>query len=102
VVSPVLRRVAFVGSAQATTLLVVTDPARCKATALDLLQQRYGLTRMEARVASCFMSGADTNGIAEQLSISIHTARTHLKRILAKTNTSRQAELMRILLTELT
>jgi DNA-binding CsgD family transcriptional regulator len=102
VVSPVLRRLGFVGSAQATVLLVVTDPARLAAPAFEVLRKRYGLTRMEGQVASTFATGADLDEIAGRFHISVHTARTHLKRILAKTNTSRQAALMRRLLIDLT
>jgi DNA-binding CsgD family transcriptional regulator len=44
------------------------------------------------------VSGHTLEQAADQLFISIHTARTHLKRILLKTDTGRQAELLRTML----
>jgi DNA-binding CsgD family transcriptional regulator len=101
VVSPVLRRFAVTGSTDATALLVVTDPQRFGTPAADTLRKRYGLTRTEAEVATLFATGLDVHEIAARLEMSVHTARTHLKRILSKTSTSRQAALMRLLLIDL-
>jgi DNA-binding CsgD family transcriptional regulator/PAS domain-containing protein len=101
VVSPVLRRLGVIGSANAAALMVVTDPQQFGTPAADTLRKRYGLTRTEAQVATLFATGLDVDEIAAQFEISVHTARTHLKRILSKTNTPRQAALMRLLLIDL-
>jgi DNA-binding CsgD family transcriptional regulator len=42
--------------------------------------------------------GHHLDEVAGILKISIHTARTHLKRILGKTHTARQSDLVRLLL----
>lgn len=98
-VSPILRRVHCLGSSsQPAVLITVADPASSCDANVIALQQTYHLTRAEARVASRLASGATLNDVADQLSISIHTARTHLKRVLAKTGARRQSELMRRLL----
>jgi len=62
----------------------------------------YGLTRGEATLAAKLVQGKSIEVAAEELFISAHTARTHLKRIFMKTDTHRQPELVvRMLLTVL-
>ena len=58
----------------------------------------FGLTRAEGSLAILIANGKTLEEIAASLYISIHTARTHLKRILLKTDTGRQAELLRLIL----
>jgi DNA-binding CsgD family transcriptional regulator len=60
----------------------------------------YGLTRGEAALAANLVQGKSIEDSAAELFISVHTARTHLKRIFMKTDTHRQPELVvRMLLT---
>ena len=59
----------------------------------------YGLTRGEAALAARLVQGKSIESAADELCISPHTARTHLKRIFMKTDTHRQPELvLRILM----
>jgi DNA-binding CsgD family transcriptional regulator len=59
----------------------------------------YGLTRGEAALAAKVVQGKSIEAAADELCISPHTARTHLKRIFMKTDTHRQPELvLRILM----
>ena len=59
----------------------------------------YGLTRGEASLAVKLVQGKSIEAAADELCISPHTARTHLKRIFMKTDTHRQPELvLRILM----
>jgi len=60
----------------------------------DILSRLYGLTRGEAALAAILVRGKSIEEAAEQLFISPHTARTHLKRIFMKTDTHRQTELV--------
>jgi DNA-binding CsgD family transcriptional regulator len=64
----------------------------------EALHSLYGLSQREARMASELMQGRSLDGIAESLHIAKSTARTHLLRIFAKTGTSRQGELVSLLL----
>ena len=48
------------------------------------LAARYGLTRAEARVALLLESARASRQIAEQLGISVHTARRHVEAVLKK------------------
>jgi len=54
----------------------------------------YGLTRGEASLAAKLVQGKSIEVAADELCISAHTARTHLKRIFMKTDTHRQPELL--------
>jgi DNA-binding CsgD family transcriptional regulator len=62
------------------------------------LSSLYGLTPAEARVAAKLVEGHSLSAIAKEFSISIETARTHLKRTLAKTQCQSQGALIRELL----
>jgi DNA-binding CsgD family transcriptional regulator len=65
---------------------------------IEALQQRFGLTRGEARVVRRLAEGRSIKRIAEELRVSPETARTHAKRAMQKTNTHRQAELVSLVL----
>jgi DNA-binding CsgD family transcriptional regulator len=64
----------------------------------ERLRRIYGLTPMEAEVASRIASGMGLGEITDALGISIHTVRGHLKQLFRKTGAHRQAELVRVLL----
>jgi DNA-binding CsgD family transcriptional regulator len=63
--------------------------------------EAYELTPAEARVTQLLLQGSATGAIARRLGIQLETARTHVRRVLAKTGTHRQSELIRQLLCEL-
>ena len=58
----------------------------------------YGLTQAEAKLAVQLANGGSLEEATEYLGISIHTARTHLKAVFAKTGARRQSELVAMLL----
>jgi DNA-binding CsgD family transcriptional regulator len=68
-------------------------------SAESILVRLHGLSRAEARVVGRLLTGDTVERAADRLTISIHTARTHLKRALAKTGTNRQTDLLRRVLT---
>jgi DNA-binding CsgD family transcriptional regulator len=55
------------------------------------------VTPSEARVADLLLQGIDTSEISAKLHITLETARLQVKRLLNKTGTRRQAELLRLL-----
>lgn len=89
----------FSGAGANLATVFVCDPDAEHVMSEASLTRLYGLTRAEAAFAVLLTSGKSVEQTAQHLFISIHTARTHLKRILLKTETSRQGELMRLLLT---
>ena len=50
------------------------------------------------RLADLLLEGLEISEAAGQMSMAVETARSHLKRIMAKTGTRRQVELMRLML----
>jgi DNA-binding CsgD family transcriptional regulator len=79
-------------------LVLIIDPEDEPEPAAALLRRLYRLTEAEAEVALHVMHGADLKQISEELSISYTTVRTHLQHVFDKTDTHRQAELVRLLL----
>ncbi|MBR1213662.1 hypothetical protein [Bradyrhizobium sp. JYMT SZCCT0180] len=65
----------------------------------EQLQKKFGLTPAEVGLIHELIRGSSLQTAADRLGIKIATARTHLHRIFAKTGTTRQAELMRLMLT---
>jgi DNA-binding CsgD family transcriptional regulator len=86
--------------ASPAALVVITDPERGCVPPKERLMQAYGLTPAEAALARCLLQGHDVAATAEQLRITLETARTHLRRVLLKTDTHRQSDLVRLLLRE--
>jgi DNA-binding CsgD family transcriptional regulator len=79
-------------------LLLVSDPdERGRPTAPDMLIRVFGLTDTEAALALHLEQEMPLSDIATRMSISVETARTHLKHILAKTQTHRQQEFLMLL-----
>jgi DNA-binding CsgD family transcriptional regulator len=97
IVTPVrsrdVGRFAEAGIRDAAALLFVIDPANRRSIPLDHLMDAYGLTRAEARVALAASSGSTVIESARLLGSSPNTIKTHLRRVFAKTATTRQAEL---------
>ncbi|SCW80471.1 DNA-binding transcriptional regulator, CsgD family [Sphingobium faniae] len=63
----------------------------------DIISALFDLTSAEARVARGIAQGKSVNDLALQFNVSIETVRTQLKRIFAKTSTTRQGELISLL-----
>jgi DNA-binding CsgD family transcriptional regulator/PAS domain-containing protein len=96
-VLPSHRRDADEPLRQPMALVLVIDPEEEPEPAAALLRRLYRLTDTEAEVALHAMHGEDLKQISEELSISYTTVRTHLQHIFDKTDTHRQAELVRLL-----
>lgn len=80
-------------------LVTIVDPDRTPTPTPAMLRQLYRLTPSEVSVAMRIAQGANIKPIADELSISAETVRTHLRHVFEKTQTRRQAELTRLLLT---
>jgi DNA-binding CsgD family transcriptional regulator len=78
-------------------VVMIRDPA-ARPLACWPLQELFGLTAAEAAIASALAAGNSLSEIASSTRISPHTARVHLRSIFAKTCTSRQAQLVSLLL----
>jgi DNA-binding CsgD family transcriptional regulator len=78
-------------------IVFVADPDSAPRTAQDQLRNLYRLTRAEAAVAMAIARGEGLQAAADELTISLTTARTHLQHVFEKTDTRRQAELVRLI-----
>ena len=104
---PVIARVVSTGGEAADVLdgaalvVLLVDPEDCPKVSYALLQQVFGLTRGEARLANQLLCGLSLQEIAEADGLSVATVRRHTKAVLAtvlaKTRTHRQAELVGLL-----
>jgi DNA-binding CsgD family transcriptional regulator len=63
-----------------------------------MIARLFGLTRAESAVAAALCAGMSLSQYAAAAGVSVLTARTHLKRVQAKTDTHSQAELVALLL----
>jgi DNA-binding CsgD family transcriptional regulator len=98
VVAPLAAEVAWFLAYSPAVVLFVNDPEQSWAVTLpDQLRGAFGLTRTEALVAAQIFRGEGLRPAADALGIGAATARTHLKRIFAKTGARKQAELVRII-----
>ncbi|MDX8516319.1 helix-turn-helix transcriptional regulator [Mesorhizobium captivum] len=80
--------------------LFLIEPDRPPEINSRALAETYGLAPREVEVAMLLAQGHDPAQIAGKLEIGLGTAREHLKRVLDKTETHRQANLVRLLLRE--
>lgn len=67
----------------------------------ELFVRRYGITPAECRVLLLIVQGKTTQEAAEALGISLATAKTHIARLLDKTGTERQVDLVRLAMSAL-
>jgi DNA-binding CsgD family transcriptional regulator len=81
----------------ARAILLLTDLEAQPELPERRLMRLFGLTPAEARLAARLGSGETLEETAEALQVSLGTARNQLKAVFAKTQTSRQAELIALL-----
>ena len=79
-------------------LVLLHDPEATLRPATEVLRQAFGLTVAESAVAQALLQGATPRQVAEQRQVSLNTVRTLMARVLGKTGTHRQADLVRLLL----
>ena len=87
------------GSQSGRVLAVFHDPRRLVRLRPELVAELYGLTPTEAALATALAEGRTLADFADERGCSEQTARTHMKRIFAKTGTNRQPDLVRMILT---
>ena len=97
-VAPLAPDATLLGADGPSALMFVTDPSAAPPPLERTLCELYGLTPAEAGVAVRLVTGAPLCDVADELGISMNTARTHLRRVFAKTRTRGQSDLVRLLL----
>ena len=67
-------------------------------TASEIIKDTFGLTDTETKVALLISNGYSPKSIAEKRDTSLHTVRTQIKQVLAKTGTHSMHDLTRLLI----
>ncbi|MCJ8506578.1 helix-turn-helix transcriptional regulator [Rhizobium lemnae] len=93
-----VRRAAHDVFGRGLAILVVTAPGKQGAPDMRVLSGLFDLTPSEGKIARELAKGLSIEEISKLHSISMDTVRTHVKRILTKTGTNRQPELVALLL----
>jgi len=97
VVAPVSRASSNDNKTDVAAIVFVSDPDAGMELPAGLLHRLFGLTRSESRVAVAMARGETLEGAAKASAIKISTARTHMKKIFAKTGRHGQTDLVRTL-----
>jgi DNA-binding CsgD family transcriptional regulator len=84
------------GATPPSAMVFIKDPEE-GAAIQKTLRELFGLTRTEAAIAAAVANGQDIPLIANSFRISIGTVRSHLKAILTKSGTRRQAQLVALI-----
>lgn len=97
-VTPMPRETALEAFEQpGAAAVIVTDPEAAPPDAAEILGGLYELTPAESALSVLLAGDASLADAAEQLGITIQTARQRLKLIFEKTGTHRQSSLVRLL-----
>ena len=85
------------GGARTGAMIVMVDLNLPLLPSAAILATAFSLTRAEAQMAADLAAGKSLRAIAQRRKVTIMTMRAHLKSVLAKTRTHRQAELVALL-----
>ncbi len=99
IVAPTGATGIFPASRSASVVVLVEEPERKVTVPFAEFTRSYGLSPAEAGVASRLVDGLSLQQAAVALGIRDNTARSHLKRVFAKTGAKRQSDLIRRVLT---
>lgn len=97
-VAIVASGIACTHPAECAAIVHVVDPEQAPQVSIEPTCRLYGLSPVEARLASLLADGISLAGAAKAMHVRPQTARSYLKQIFLKTDTHRQAELVWLLL----
>jgi PAS domain S-box-containing protein len=98
VVTPLRTESRYFDNDRPAAIVFMSDPENVPDLKESQLASLYGLTPAEARLARLLAQDLSLAEASEELGVSQHTVRTHIKRIFSKTTTERQSGLIRVLL----
>ncbi len=90
----VIARLPRNGKDGAKAIIYVFDPYSHRRISYDVLTGLYRLTQAEAKLVQLLSGGMTLDDAADELQISVNTARTHLKHVFHKTGINRQTDLI--------
>jgi DNA-binding CsgD family transcriptional regulator len=97
IVGPLARRESILSELMPRAVAMIYDPERAAPQSPALLRQAYGITAAEARLVQRLTAGDTPEQAAAALGVSVATARAQLASTFRKTETTRQSELIRLL-----
>jgi DNA-binding CsgD family transcriptional regulator len=97
-ISPLHRSTADAGDAPARIALFVTNPDVIPHGAAECIMAAYGLTAAEKRLVDALTAGESLKDAADALGVTEVTLRNRLARVMIKTGTNRQAELVALIM----
>jgi DNA-binding CsgD family transcriptional regulator len=77
-------------------IIFLCNPARRLNATEHLLRELYQFTGAEAKLVLELVNGRSIDEASETLHITLNTARSHLKKVFAKTQTKKQGEVIRL------
>lgn len=77
-------------------VLFISDPLGRQHISSETLQELFGLTEGESRVAAQLANGFTLNEAADELSISVNTAKSHARSIYEKTGVNKQTKFIQL------
>jgi len=92
------RKTVFASDKSRVATIMIRLPAKLSAESAEKLKLLFDLTPSEAKLAIAIASGTSLNDYSASEHKSIHTVRSAAKRILSKTNTRSQPELVGVIL----
>ncbi|WP_372785272.1 helix-turn-helix transcriptional regulator [Phenylobacterium sp.] len=96
-VAPLAARHAWAFAAGPAVIVSITDQATGGHVPESMLRDLFDLTPAEIRVVASLFAGMEPSKAAEHLGVAMPTIRSHLVHIYAKTNTTGQSDLCRLL-----
>ena len=78
-------------------LLLISDCDKLNLLSTDTIKSFFGTTQREAEVAQQLINGDTADQIATKMELTPSTVRTYIKRLLAKTGTKKQHELVSLM-----
>ena len=84
---------------KAQAILFIADPDRGQISTTLVLESLYALTPAEAELVRLLAEGCSLDQVAEARGVTMNTVRSQLKQVFCKTDTSRQGELVHLVLT---
>ena len=86
-----------IGASVPAAILLLRDPELGTPSSL-LLKDLFGLTAAEAAIAIQLAAGRNADAMARGGGVSVHTVRSHIRNLMAKTGTRRQGEVVALIL----
>ncbi len=99
IIAPLLAPPTGRSGSDAVAAIFIGDPEAGQITTVEFLQTLYTLTQAEAELVALLARGRTLEEAAADRGVTLNTVRSQLKQVFAKTDTNRQGQLMRLVLT---